>query len=346
MRKSHSTLAEQPLQHIVNLQRFAPSKTQPRLPPLRASTDTDANVVTTLERRDELAQAIRQTGLLVGCALAFGCGVLLVRGPEDGTAWFAAYILEESLSVDNLFVFSLIFDYFKTPSAAQPRVLRWGLIVAVFLRAAFIFAGLAAVERFKGVLLIFAGLLIYSSYSLLTGDAEEEEDLSQNAVVQFTQKYLPSSSSYDDERFITKADGATSPSAGTALGLIDGSSLVTPLLLALVCVEISDVLFAVDSIPAVFGVTSDPFIALSSNAFALFGLRALYTVVAQAVNDFQYLETSIALVLGFIGAKLVGEFCGFEVSTVISLLVVVATLGTGVAASILTADSEAKDKGD
>jgi TerC family integral membrane protein len=289
------------------------------------------------ERRDEFAAAISQTGLLFGAALAFCSGVFLVRGPEDATAWFAAYILEESLSVDNLFVFSLIFDYFQTPANAQPRVLRWGLIVAVVLRAAFIFAGLAAVQRFKGVLLFFAVLLLYSSYSLLS-EEEEEEDLSQNMVVQLTQKYLPSSDKYDGERFITKVDGATSPAAGTLPGLLDGSSLVTPLLLALVCVELSDVLFAVDSIPAVFGVTTDPFIALTSNGFAILGLRALYTVVAQAVDDFKYLRPAIAIVLGFIGAKLIGEFAGFEVSTLASLVVVATTLGAGVGASVLLKD--------
>jgi hypothetical protein len=139
----------------------------------------------------EARAALLQTGLTVAAAFTFGGGVLALRGAEDGSAWFAAYILEESLSIDNLFVFSLIFDYFRTPAAAQPRVLRWGLIVAVALRATFILGGLALVERFQGVLLLFAGVLLLSAYSLLQED-EVNEDLSQNAVVVFTKQFLPS----------------------------------------------------------------------------------------------------------------------------------------------------------
>ena len=125
-------------------------------------------------RAPEARAALLQTGLTVAAAFTFGGGVLALRGAEDGSAWFAAYILEESLSIDNLFVFSLIFDYFRTPAEAQPRVLRWGLIVAVALRATFILGGLALVERFQGVLLVFAGVLLLSSYSLLQEDEVDE----------------------------------------------------------------------------------------------------------------------------------------------------------------------------
>ena len=201
---------------------------------------------------DETRAALQQTAVTVAAACAFCAGVFATRGGEDASAWFAAYILEESLSIDNLFVFSLIFDYFQTPSFAQPRVLKWGLIVAVVLRLSFILAGLAAVERFKGVLLGFAGILLYSAYGLLTEGDEEEEDLSQNTIVKLTKQYLPSTDRYDGDRFFTEQPAAEG-----------GGSLATPLLLALVCVELSDVLFAVDSIPAVFGVTTDPFIAFT-----------------------------------------------------------------------------------
>lgn len=262
-----------------------------------------------------------QTALTVAAAVAFGAGVFATRGGGDASAWFTAYILEESLSIDNLFVFSLIFDYFRTPASAQPRVLRWGLIAAVVLRAAFIFAGLAIVERFKGVLLIFSGVLIYSAYGLLTEGDQENEDLSDNAIVRLTKEYLPSTDLYDEDKFFTVRNNQT---------------LATPLLLSLVCVELSDVLFAVDSIPAVFGVTTDPFIALSSNAFALLGLRALYTVVANAVDSFVYLRPAIALVLGFIGLKLIGSFAGYELPTLASLLLVLGVLGTGVGLSVIT----------
>jgi len=198
----------------------------------------------------------------------------------------------------------------------------------VVLRALFIFAGLAVVERFKGVLLVFSGILLYSAYELLAEGDEEPEDLSQNAVVKLTKQYLPSTDSYDEDKFFT---------------IQDGVSVATPLLLALVCVELSDVLFAVDSIPAVFGVTTDPFIAFSSNAFALLGLRALYTIIAAAVDDFVYLRPAIAVVLGFIGLKLIGSFAGYEIPTLDSLLLVLGTLGTGVGLSVLEATASDDD---
>lgn len=278
--------------------------------------------------KTEFANALRQTAICVAAAVVFGAGVFVTRGVEDGSAWFAAYVLEESLSIDNLFVFSLIFDFFKTPANVQPTVLQYGFAGALVLRAAFILAGLAAVERFKPVLLIFAGILVYSAYGLLTEGEEEEEDLSENAVIKFTKQYVPSTDRYDGSNFFTEADGR---------------SLATPLLVALICVEISDVIFAVDSIPAVFGVTQDPFIAFTSNAFALLGLRALYTVVANAMENFEYLRPAIAVVLAFIGAKLIASFGGYEVPTVSSLIFVLGTLGTGVGLSVMEGTAPDED---
>lgn len=271
------------------------------------------------------AAALTQTTLAVATALAFCVCVYVSRGPEPATEWLTAYVLEESLSIDNLFVFSLIFDYFKTPVSAQTRVLKWGLIVAVLLRAVFIVAGLAIVERVKGVLLVFSGILLYSAYGILAGGEDEDEALSENAIINMTRRYLPSTETYDGDRFFTKTQD-------------NNATLATPLLLTLICVELSDVLFAVDSIPAVFGVTTDPFIAFTSNAFALVGLRALYTLVANAVGDFQYVRPAVALVLAFIGVKLVASFAGFEMDTLSSLAVVLVTLGGGVGASVWFAD--------
>jgi len=294
----------------------------------------DAIVETGDAASREMQTALAQTGALVALAMCFCAGVFGVQGPEAASSWFAAYILELSLSVDNLLVFTLIFDYFKTPIDAQQRVLRWGLIVAAVLRAAFIFAGLAMVESFKPVLLVFAALLIVSSAKMMMV-VEEDDDLSDNQIIKLTTKYLPSTDVYDGDRFVTSAAVDGDGSGGTLLGLLKGTSVVTPLLVALICVEISDVVFAVDSIPAVFGVTKDPFIAFSSNAFAILGLRALYTIVAQMVDQFEYLSKSVALVLGFVGGKLVAEYYGVEVSTMMSLAVVFSTLSAGIGASIL-----------
>uniref|UniRef100_A0A7S0ISE3 Uncharacterized protein n=1 Tax=Calcidiscus leptoporus TaxID=127549 RepID=A0A7S0ISE3_9EUKA len=283
------------------------------------------HVETSISAAEEVKRALLGFSLSLAAAVAFAFGVFMFRGGEDATAWAAAYILEESLSVDNLFVFSLIFDYFRTPTNAQPRVLAWGLIAAVVLRAVFILAGIAVVERFKIALVPCGLLLLYSAYAIVT-EGDEDEDLSENAIVQFTRKYLPSTDEYAGDRFFLKS--------------ADGSTLATPLLLALVCVELSDVLFAVDSVPAVFGVTTDPFIAFTSNAFAILGLRQLYTLIAEGMENLEYLRPSIAGVLAFIGAKLLLGQIGLEVSTTSSLLVVAGSLGVGIGASVLFGTSE------
>jgi len=289
-----------------------------------------SSTVSPAEDGTEVQRAILGFGAAVFAALFFTGAVFYFRGPEDATAWFAAYILEESLSVDNLFVFSLIFDYFKTPIFAQGRVLAWGLFAAVVLRATFILAGLAVVERFKIVLLPCAVLLLYSAYGILQED-DDDEDLSDNAIVKLVNRYLPSTDKYDSDRFFTSVDGAL---------------LATPLLVALVCIELSDVVFAVDSVPAVFGVTTDPFIAFTSNTFAILGLRQLYTLISEGLENLAYLRPSIALVLAFIGFKILAGFAGFEVSTASSLLVVAGALGVGIGASLLVETADAQDAED
>lgn len=277
---------------------------------------------------NEVEDAVKYVILATIASVAFGAGVWAFRGAEDGFAWFAAYLLEESLSVDNLFVFSLIFTYFQTPTIAQPKVLRYGLLAAVVLRAIFIFAGLAVVQRFEIALLPCALILFYSAYGIVAG-SDEEEDLSQNAIVQFTRKTIPFTDCYDCDNFFTKD--------------ANGKSVATPLLLALICVELSDVVFAVDSVPAVFGVTTDPIIAFTSNAFAILGLRQLYTLIAEAVESFEYLKYGIAFVLAFIGAKLLAGFADVEVSTALSLGVVVISLAGGIGASLLLPQPEVAD---
>lgn len=285
------------------------------------------------ELRDdqEMLAAAVQTSAAVALGMGFAFAIYETRGYDDFLMWLNSYVLEESLSVDNLFVFSLIFDYFQTPKAAQSRVLRWGLIVACALRALFIVGGLAVIEQFRGVLLVFAGILIYSSYGLLAGGDDEPEDLSQNEIVKLTKKYLPTTDQYDEDKFFTT---------------IDGQSIATPLLLALICVEVSDVIFAFDSVPAVFGVTSDPFLAFTSNAFALLGLRSIYKLIDKAKDTLEYLQPAIAIVLGFIGLKLAGSWAGYEVDNLVSLLVVFITLGTGTAVSVVknSADQEEPTK--
>lgn len=226
--------------------------------------------------------------------------------------------MEQSLSVDNLFVFLLLFEYFKVPSAYQNKILNWGIIGAMAMRAIMITAGAVALKDFHGILLVFAGILVFSSGKILTefldGEGEdEEENLENNWIVKFSNSLFKSTDKYDGDNFFTLNDL--------------GERLATPMLLCMIAVEISDVVFAVDSIPAVFGVTENPLIVFSSNIFAIAGLRSLYTILSEAVKDLKYLEPSVALVLGFIGAKMIAEYFGVCIPTSTSLAVVAAFLG-------------------
>uniref|UniRef100_A0A7S4NWD4 Integral membrane protein TerC n=1 Tax=Guillardia theta TaxID=55529 RepID=A0A7S4NWD4_GUITH len=266
------------------------------------------------------SKAVKDTLLYIGAAAAFGGGIWAFLGQQAGVEFFSGYLLEESLSVDNLFVFILLFQYFKTPVELQRRVLTWGIAGAIVMRGFFISAGLVAIRQYRGILVAFAGFLIYSSYKILAGggDDDDDEDLSNNSVVKFSSKLLQSTKEYDGGNFFTQ---------------VDGVKRATPLLLVLFCVEFSDILFAVDSIPAVFGVTEDPFVVFTSNIFAILGLRSLYLVISKLVQELEYLEPAVGLVLGFVGLKMIGEFMGMDTPEEISLGVVVSMLSAGVAAS-------------
>eukprot|EP00241_Pyramimonas_parkeae_P005965 CAMPEP_0114245694 /NCGR_PEP_ID=MMETSP0058-20121206/12045_1 /TAXON_ID=36894 /ORGANISM="Pyramimonas parkeae, CCMP726" /LENGTH=388 /DNA_ID=CAMNT_0001358789 /DNA_START=387 /DNA_END=1553 /DNA_ORIENTATION=- len=273
---------------------------------------------------------LKALGAYVGLAVAFGAVVWGTVGSEAGEQYFAGYLLEQSLSVDNLFVFLLVFKYFETTPEAQSRALSYGLYGAAGMRLALILAGSAAVEHFRPVLLVFAAILLFSSYKLLTEEEEEDEDLSDNALVNLCKKFITVSDDYDGDKFFT---------------LKDGVRTATPLLLVVAVIELSDVVFAVDSIPAVFGVTTDPFIVYSSNMFALLSLRALFAFVSEIVAELEYLQTAVACVLGFIGAKLIAEVgLNVEVPTLLSLQIVASLLGGGVAASFLFPSEKKKRK--
>lgn len=224
-------------------------------------------------------------------------------------------------------MFLVLFDYFRVPPGPmQDKALAFGLYGAVVCRGIFVALGAVALQNFRGVLLVFAGILLFTSGKiLLLEDGDDSDDVADNDVVKWvnSQTLVPSTDAFDAE----------DPSRFFTLGA-DGVRRATPLLAAVACLELSDVVFAVDSVPAVFGVTEDPFIVYTSNMFAILGLRAWYAVLAQAAQDLAYLEKAVALVLGFVGAKLAFEFVGYEVSTEVSLAVIAATLGVGVAASV------------
>eukprot|EP00466_Bigelowiella_natans_P001179 jgi/Bigna1/54778/estExt_Genewise1Plus.C_430021 len=287
--------------------------------PLTASTPSSD-----LAQSDKNAyrRAFVETAYSIAAALSFCLALYLLKGPTAGLEFLSGYLVEESLSVDNLFVFLLLFDFFQVPLEAQKRVLQWGFIGALASRGLFIGLGSVAIQQFKAVDLLFAGILIFSSFKILAEDGGGgEEDLRENPVVKFASRWIETTEEYDGANFFSQ--------------LPDGRKVATPLFLALVCIEISDVIFAIDSVPAVFGVTKDPIIVFTSNMFAILGLRSLYTVLSAAVQDLEYLEPAVALILGFVGAKLGAEYFGYEVGTIPSLSVILTLLGGGIGLSLV-----------
>ncbi|CAM9325924.1 unnamed protein product [Discosporangium mesarthrocarpum] len=244
---------------------------------------------------------------------------MVVKGKQSGMEFFTGYLVEQSLSVDNLFVFIMLFEYFKVPQEFQSRVLTWGIIGAISMRAVMIVVGVAVLERFRWVTLLFAGILVVSSAKLLMDHDDEEGEMENNGMVKVSKWLVNSTDKYDGEKFFT---------------IVDGVKRATPLLLCLVCIELSDFVFAVDSIPAVLGISKDSFIVYTSNVFAILALRSLYTLVSHAITDLPYLKPAVALVLGFVGGKMAAEFFHYEVSTGLSLSVVFIILAGGSIASV------------
>lgn len=240
-------------------------------------------------------------------------------GREAAIEFFTAYLVEKSLSLDNIFVIALIFAYFQVPSHFQHRVLFWGVLGALVLRGVMIGAGLAFIERFSWVVYVFGGLLIVTAVKmLLAGDEKVEPD--RNPLVRLLRRVFPIVG-YRDHHFVVKEDGRRA---------------VTTLLLALAMVESTDLLFAVDSIPAVFAVTRDPFLVFTSNVFAILGLRSLYFALAAVLEKFRYMKISLVFVLAFVGAKMILTH-HYPIPALVSLTVIVTILLVGVLASLVHA---------
>ena len=255
-------------------------------------------------------------------AVGFGIGLYLWSGPDPALEFFTGYVIEKALSVDNLFVFLVIFSYFAVPPAYQHRVLFWGILGAMVMRAIFIFAGAALLSRFHWLLYVFGGFLLITGLKLFL-HRDEEVHPEQNPLFRWFQRVIPTVSEYRGARFtVVEA----------------GRRYATPLLLVLLAVEASDIVFAVDSVPAIFGVTEDPFIVYTSNIFAILGLRALYFVLAGAMGRFHYLKIGLAAVLVFIGAKMLLAAV-YHVPVAISLAVVMTLLAASVIASLLRPQS-------
>jgi tellurite resistance protein TerC len=263
-------------------------------------------------------EAVTWSGGLIAIALLFGLFVLWREGTQAGLEYYTGYLIELSLSVDNLFVFLLIFSYFGVRADAQPKVLKWGILGAIVMRLIMIALGALLLDRFNWIIYLFGGILIVTGIRMFT-QKEEVVDLEKNPVVRLARRFLPFSNSYDGTKFFTHT--------------VTGKRLATPLLLVLLVVEWSDLVFAIDSIPAIFAITRDPFLVYSSNIFAILGLRALFFVLASMLDKFVYLKTGVAFILVFVGLKMTLS-AWVHIPTLLSLLVIVITLATAVGLSL------------
>lgn len=241
----------------------------------------------------QLKEALGWSAFWVALSLCFNYFVYRTMGHEAGVQWLTGYLIEKALSVDNLFVFLLIFNYFKVPPEYQHRILFWGVLGALILRAIFILAGAALLAKFHFLLYVLGAFLVYTGVRMgLSSSNEPEIDPEGNPIVRFLGRHFPISRQLDGGKFFTRRDGVR---------------FATPLLVVLVLIETTDVVFAADSIPAILAISRDTFIVYTSNVFALLGLRALYFALASLMKLFHYLHYGLALILIFIGAKLLLE---------------------------------------
>jgi tellurite resistance protein TerC len=271
-------------------------------------------------------EAITWSAGVIALALLFGGFVLWREGSHAALEYYTGYLIELSLSVDNLFVFILIFSYFAVPAEAQPKVLKWGILGAIVMRLVMIALGALLLERFEWIVYVFGGILIVTGIRMLR-NTEDAVDLEQNPVERIARRVLPFARSYDGSRFFLRT--------GT------GRVLATPLLLVLLVVEWSDLVFAIDSIPAIFAVTRDPFLVYSSNVFAILGLRALFFVLAGMMDKFAYLKPGVAMILMFVGTKMVTSHW-VHIPILLSLAVIVTTLAAAVVLSLRKSAREAE----
>ncbi|HET9164908.1 MAG TPA: TerC family protein [Candidatus Angelobacter sp.] len=286
----------------------------------------DLTVVSRKHRVVPFKQALLMSAFWIGLAMAFAVFVHQWFGANKSLEFLTGYVLEEALSVDNLFVFILLFAYFKVPPEEEKTVLFWGIIGALIMRGVFIVAGVALVQRFHWILYIFGVFLIWTGFQLMRG-GDKEQDPSRNIVLKFCRRFLPLTESYEGKSFLVRREGRV---------------LFTPLFVVLLVVETTDILFATDSIPAILAITRDPFIVYTSNVFAILGLRSMYFALAGMMKLFHYLNYGLSVVLIFIGAKMLLPE-RYHVPTWAALAVVAGVLGLSVLASILFPKSEKPD---
>ncbi len=263
-------------------------------------------------------EALGWTAAWIALALGFGGWIWSAYGMQRGTEFLTGYLIELSLSADNVFIFVLIFSYFAVPAKYQHKVLFWGVLSAIGMRLVMIFTGAALLERFHWLIYIFAAFLLLTGIKLIVKKSGSV-NLDNSPVIRWFRRLVPTTKDYEGDKFLTRHNGKL---------------MATPLMLVLVCVEASDLIFALDSIPAIFAVTKEPFIVFTSNVFAIMGLRSLYFLLAGIIDKFHYLRTGLGVVLSFVGVKMLLSHTPYKIDTTLSLLVVAGVMTASIIASL------------
>lgn len=272
-------------------------------------------------------EALITSLIWIGVSLTFNAFVFYFQGHDKGFEFLAGYLIEKSLSVDNIFVFVVVFSFFNTPGHLQHKVLFWGIIGALVLRGLLIGVGAALIHQFEWIVYVFGAFLIITAIKLATQKEDSEVEPDKNPMVKLFRKLMPVTPDYVGGNFFTR---------------INGVLMATPLMIVLIVIETTDLVFALDSIPAIFAVTLDPFIVYTSNVFAILGLRALYFLLAGAMGEFRYLKVGLSLVLGFVGVKMIIAAFDVKIPIVISLSVIALILVGSIVASLIASKRETR----
>jgi tellurite resistance protein TerC len=268
-----------------------------------------------------LKEAAIESAVWISLGLLFGLVLLFWQGGSAAGEYYAGFLIEKSLSIDNVFVWAVIFSFFAVPKAFQFRVLFWGIFGALALRAVFIFAGVSLIERFEWVLYVFGAFLLYTAWKIAHHDESEQVDYNANIAMRAVRRVVPTTTHYDGQKLFTR---------------VNAKRVATPLFAVLVLIEVTDIVFAVDSVPAILAVSREPFIVFAANAFAILGLRSLYFLLGGMQGKFRYLNIGLGVILAFVGLKmiLIGDPFGVHLPTVVSLGFIALVLFVTVVASL------------
>lgn len=274
-----------------------------------------------------MKEAAIESAVWIGLGLAFGLVLLMWHGGQAAGEYYAGLLIEKSLSIDNVFVWAVIFSFFGVPKEYQFRALFWGIFGALVLRAVFIFAGVSLIERFDWTLYVFGALLLYTAWEISHHDEDKPVDYEQNLAMRVVRRVVPTTDRYDGQKLFTKEMG---------------KRVATPLFAVLVLIEATDVIFAVDSVPAILAVSREPFIVFAANAFAILGLRSLYFLLGGMQGRFRYLDVGLGVILAFVGVKmlLAGEPFEVHLPTFVSLAVIAAVITASVVLSLRADEAE------